>query len=196
MQGIFIAHGPFAKSMASTIKVINSFSNLEIYSLIVKLLNIQNVPHTNCTLGFWDQYFWWGSDAWCTYPFLGLHRSYLLFWYMLKVFLFCVRIFMMYMWFGGNLLSLLYALRLLVILENVIEWCLLYYSWVVLFFFSFLSYSIWMEKHSTWAWYGMVAASGNHISKHQHMQMMASENILRIVFDNLSCLDVLSWLVE
>lgn len=82
MQAIFVAHGPFAavvktiyqskqrrRSLAWVDKgwhstsndtyVINTFTNVEIYGLIMKLLDIENFSaRNNGTPGFWDIYFW------------------------------------------------------------------------------------------------------------------------------------------
>ncbi|MBW0538224.1 hypothetical protein O181_077939 [Austropuccinia psidii MF-1] len=76
MRGIFVAHGPFIKSIKTQrlskrrslegikkmideeISTIEGFSNLEIYSLIAKLLNLEKfLAPNNCSKGFWDQYF-------------------------------------------------------------------------------------------------------------------------------------------
>ncbi|GFZ43401.1 hypothetical protein JCM24511_01121 [Saitozyma sp. JCM 24511] len=76
MQAIFFAHGPFAeqiKSVAGSRKaemgveargwvstnphVLESFANLELYSLVLRLLGLEAYePAHNGTVGFWDQY--------------------------------------------------------------------------------------------------------------------------------------------
>lgn len=57
MQGIFFGYGPSFRKKSNQTKLIERFSNLEIYSLIIKLLNItDHVPKQNSTLNFWDQY--------------------------------------------------------------------------------------------------------------------------------------------
>ncbi|EGG12682.1 uncharacterized protein MELLADRAFT_46368 [Melampsora larici-populina 98AG31] len=57
MQGIFFAYGPSFRKKSIKSNLIDRFSNLEIYSLIIKLLNItDHLPKQNSTLNFWDQY--------------------------------------------------------------------------------------------------------------------------------------------
>jgi hypothetical protein len=73
MRAIFVAHGPFshgAKALSSTqtrpsawhsvtddAYVMPGFANVEVYNLIMRLLDIEewSVP-TNGTCGFWDAY--------------------------------------------------------------------------------------------------------------------------------------------
>lgn len=82
MQAMFVAHGPFSavvkdlhqakqqsrrglswanKGWHSTSEdtyVMNTFANVEIYNLIMKLLGIEDyAAGNNGTLGFWDSYF-------------------------------------------------------------------------------------------------------------------------------------------
>jgi len=70
MHAIFIAHGPFsttAKAQASHSRrgwhslsgdtyILDTFRNVEIYNLVMKLLGISNTAPNNGTAGFWDQY--------------------------------------------------------------------------------------------------------------------------------------------
>jgi hypothetical protein len=74
MQAIFIAHGPFSadiKALHQSGKrphkdwhstghqayIMERFQNVEIYSLVMKLLGIENqAAPTNGTAGFWDKY--------------------------------------------------------------------------------------------------------------------------------------------
>jgi hypothetical protein len=83
MEAIFVAHGPFSSvskiihqtssrsprrrlsrpnkgwhSTSDDIYVMNGFSNIEIYNLVMKLLGIgENAASNNGTTGFWNQYF-------------------------------------------------------------------------------------------------------------------------------------------
>lgn len=85
MHAMFVAHGPFAAvakaieqsrqsrsllprflkrpnqgwhSVADDIYVMDTFSNVELYNLMMKLLGIENhAAPTNGTAGFWDKYF-------------------------------------------------------------------------------------------------------------------------------------------
>ncbi|XAO23591.1 hypothetical protein I312_102371 [Cryptococcus bacillisporus CA1280] len=63
MQAIFLAHGPLARMLKNVGKgfvshdppVLHSFKNLEIFSLITRLLNLRDVePGHNGTIGFWE----------------------------------------------------------------------------------------------------------------------------------------------
>lgn len=67
MRATFVADGPFANranyklraratSTEDPIKVIPGFPNLELYSLVTRLLGLTPAPN-NGTKGFWDQYF-------------------------------------------------------------------------------------------------------------------------------------------
>lgn len=84
MQAIFVAHGPFAESVKrrrrrslttsssskwdwlsgkrkreeeERIRTIPPFENVELFGLLAKLLDLRDLPPTNSTPGFWDQYF-------------------------------------------------------------------------------------------------------------------------------------------
>jgi hypothetical protein len=79
MQAMFVAHGPFSAvvktmhqqrrrslrwankgwhSTADDTYVMNTFPNVEVYALIMKLLGIENfAASNNGTAGFWDIYF-------------------------------------------------------------------------------------------------------------------------------------------
>ena len=77
MHAIFVAHGPFsisAKAQHQQVSrhvqtkrpgwhlvqnetyIIDTFRNVEIYNLVMKLLGIGNIAPNNGTVGFWDQY--------------------------------------------------------------------------------------------------------------------------------------------
>lgn len=79
MQAMFVAHGPFSTdvkaqhqrrslssrsrgkdswhSIADDAYVMQSFQNVEIYNLVMKLLGISDhAAPTNGSAGFWDQY--------------------------------------------------------------------------------------------------------------------------------------------
>ncbi|KAH8915783.1 Phosphodiest-domain-containing protein [Atractiella rhizophila] len=65
MQSIFLcSHGPLARRIKSKFvkrqedgpTALPTFSNLELYNLIVRLLDIDNPAPNNGTEGFWDQY--------------------------------------------------------------------------------------------------------------------------------------------
>uniref|UniRef100_A0A8H7XQR2 Phosphodiest-domain-containing protein n=1 Tax=Psilocybe cubensis TaxID=181762 RepID=A0A8H7XQR2_PSICU len=80
MQAMFVAHGPFSHqakaqhqrrskiahlssrahegwhSTSDDTYIMNTFQNVEIYNLVMKLLGIENIANNNGTLGFWDQY--------------------------------------------------------------------------------------------------------------------------------------------
>ena len=83
MHAMFIAHGPFSSvvkaiqqsdnshffkhflsrpnkgwhSTSDDTYVMETFQNVEIYNLMMKLLGIDRVAPTNGTEGFWDKYF-------------------------------------------------------------------------------------------------------------------------------------------
>lgn len=84
MHAMFVAHGPFSSvvkaieqsshngifkrwlsrpnkgwhSTSDDTYVMDTFENVEIYNLMVKLLGIEaNAARTNGTVGFWDKYF-------------------------------------------------------------------------------------------------------------------------------------------
>ena len=83
MHAMFVAHGPFSAvikaiqqsdsgifrrwlswpnkgwhSTSNDTYIIDTFQNVEIYNLIMKLLDIENSSApTNGTKGFWDKYF-------------------------------------------------------------------------------------------------------------------------------------------
>ena len=76
MQAMFVAHGPFSTdvkaqhqsrdlssrattgwhSTSDNTYVMETFQNVEIYNLIMKLLGISDYAANNGTAGFWDQY--------------------------------------------------------------------------------------------------------------------------------------------
>jgi hypothetical protein len=67
MQAIFIAHGPFSQSAKAALAarsegqgdhLIPGFQNVEIYNLVMRLLDIDaaHAAKTNGTTGFWDAY--------------------------------------------------------------------------------------------------------------------------------------------
>ncbi|EGN98493.1 hypothetical protein SERLA73DRAFT_110021 [Serpula lacrymans var. lacrymans S7.3] len=74
MRAMFVAHGPFshgAKSSLSSLSesveawdstsddhyIMKGFDNVQIYSLVMRLLGIENTASTNGTRSFWDPYF-------------------------------------------------------------------------------------------------------------------------------------------
>lgn len=82
MQAMFVAHGPFSAvvkslhqskqqskralswankgwhSTSDDTYVMNTFANVEVYNLVIKLLGIEDhAAGNNGTLGFWDVYF-------------------------------------------------------------------------------------------------------------------------------------------
>lgn len=84
MHAMFVAHGPFStvvkaveatshqgllkrfqprpnqgwRSTADDVYVMDTFDNVEIYNLMVKLLGIEShAAQTNGTAGFWDRFF-------------------------------------------------------------------------------------------------------------------------------------------
>jgi hypothetical protein len=80
MQAMFVAHGPFSAvtkslhqskrrgflnwankgwhSTSDNIYVMDTFANVELYGLVIKLLGIENfAANHNGTIGFWDKYF-------------------------------------------------------------------------------------------------------------------------------------------
>ena len=83
MHAMFVAHGPFSSvakavhqtrsrsllsralsrpdkgwhSTSDDTYVMNTFQNVEIYNLVMKLLGVEQVASTNGTQGFWDKYF-------------------------------------------------------------------------------------------------------------------------------------------
>ncbi|KAK0487700.1 alkaline-phosphatase-like protein [Armillaria novae-zelandiae] len=81
MHAMFVAHGPFSAvvkalhhgrslsarflsrpnkgwhSTSDDTYVMNTFQNVEVYNLVMKLLGIEQHAYTNGTVGFWDKYF-------------------------------------------------------------------------------------------------------------------------------------------
>jgi len=82
MQAMFVAHGPFSievkaqyqrrsqfshlsarakvgwHSTSEDTYIMNTFPNVEVYNLVIKLLGISDhAASNNGTAGFWDQYF-------------------------------------------------------------------------------------------------------------------------------------------
>lgn len=77
MHAIFVAHGPFFTSVKAQhhqpsrhveakrrgwhfvqgdTYILDTFQNVEIYNLVMKLLGIADIAPNNGTAGFWDQY--------------------------------------------------------------------------------------------------------------------------------------------